>query len=110
MHEEDEMAPRLAANDIRGLGFDWPKYVLIEEYSVIEDGKVDLTRTIEGLQSSRAFYQKQLNDAFAFKMQTGANYSDFTDRFDDYARTHRDLGVAISYIDEIIEAAPGLVA
>ena len=54
MHEEDEMAPRLAANDIRGLGFDWPKYVLIEEYSVIEDGKVDLTRTIEGLQSSRA--------------------------------------------------------
>ena len=104
------MNRKLSANDIRGLGFDWPKYALIEEYCVIEDGKVDLARTIERMQSSRAYYQKQINDAFAFKIKSGADYSDFTDRFDDYARMKRDLDMAISYLEEIIKAASGLVA
>lgn len=99
------MARKLSAHDIQNLGFDWPKYALIEEYCVIEDGKVDLTRTIERMQSSRAYYKKQLDEAFAFKMQTGADYSDFTDRFNDNARMNRELGQAISYLQEIIEAA-----
>lgn len=105
MCEEDEVARKLSAHDIQNLGFDWPKYALIEEYCVIEDGKVDLTRTIERMQSSRAYYKKQLDEAFAFKMQTGADYSDFTDRFNDNARMNRELGQAISYLQEIIEAA-----
>ena len=105
MREEDKVVRKLSAHDIRNLGFDWPKHALIEEYCVLEDGKVDLTGTIERMQSSRAYYQKQLDEAFAFKMQTGADYSDFTDRFDDNARMNRELGQAISYLEEIIEAA-----
>ena len=105
MREEDKVVRKLSADDIRNLGFDWPKYALIEEYCVIEDGKVDLTRTIERMQSSRAYYKKQLDEAFAFKMQTGADYSDFTDRFDDNARMNRELGQAIPYLEKIIEAA-----
>ena len=38
-------------------------------------------------------------------MQTGADYSDFTDRFDEYARMNRELGKAISFLDEIVQAA-----
>jgi hypothetical protein len=105
MREEDEVIRKLSVDDIQNLGFDWPRYALIEEYCVIEDGKVDLTRTIERLQSSRAYYKRQLNEAFSFKMQTGADYSDFTDRFDDNARASRELDKAISYLEEIIEAA-----
>ena len=105
MREEDQVVRKLSVRDIRNLGFDWPKVALIEEYCVIEDGKVDLSRTIERMQSSRAYYKKQLDEAFAFKMQTGADYSDFTDRFDDNARLNRELGQAISYLEEIIEAA-----
>jgi hypothetical protein len=109
MHEESGMTWRLSANEIRGLGFDWPKYALIEEYCVIEEGKLDLTSTIERMQSSQTYYKGQLDEAFAFKMRHGADYSDFTDRFDDYARMHRELGAAIAYVEEIIEAAKGLV-
>lgn len=98
------MAQKLSARDIRGLGFDWPKYALIEEYCVLEDGKPDLTRTIEKMQSSRSYYRKQLNQAFNFKQQTGADYSDFTNRFDDNARMERELGQAIAYLQEIAEA------
>lgn len=101
------MAYNLSVKELRDLGFEWPKYALIEEYCIMEDGKVDLTKTIEGMKDSYAYYQKQLEDAFTFKMQSGADYSDFTDRFDDYARMHRDLGMAISYLEEISEAAPG---
>ena len=104
MREEDKVVQKLSINDIRNLGFDWPKYVLIEKYCVIEDGKVDLSRTIESMESSRAYYKKQLNEAFAFKMQTGADYSDFTDRFDDNARMDRELGQAIAYLEAIVEA------
>ncbi len=102
------MVRNLSARDIRDLGFDWPKYAMIEEYKVIEDGKVDLSRTIEKMQSSRSYYRKQLNQAFNFKQQTGADYADFTDRFDDNARMERELGQAIAYLQEIkaaIEAA-----
>ena len=99
------MIRRLSATAIRNLGFEWPKYALIEEYAVMEGGKVDLTQTVEKLDSSRAFYQGQLNAAYAFKQQHGADYSDFTDRFDDYARMRRELGAAISYLEKIIEAA-----
>jgi hypothetical protein len=92
----------LSVGDIQGLGFDWPKYALVEKYCVTQDGKVDLVETLEKLQSSRAFYRKQLNEAFKFKMQTGADYSDFTDRFDDYARMERELGEAIAYLQGIV--------
>jgi hypothetical protein len=45
-----------------------------------------------------------LNEAYAFKRNTGADYSDFTDRFDEYARMERELGRAIAYLQELVEA------
>jgi hypothetical protein len=102
---EEQVTLKLSAHDIRALGFEWPKYALIEEYCAIEDGKVNLRGTMEKLQSSRAYYQSQLDEAFAFKQQTGADYSDFTDRFDDNARMHRELGQAVAYLQEIAAAA-----
>ena len=98
------MVGKLTADAIQKLGFDWPKYALIEQYCVIQDGKVDLAKTIEGMQSSRRFYRKQLNEAFAFKMQTGADYTDFTDRHDEYARMERGLSEAIAYLEKIVAA------
>jgi hypothetical protein len=101
------MIPQLSVADIQRLGFDWPKYALVEKYCAVQEGKVDLTATIESMRSSRAYYRKQLNEAFAFKMRTGADYSDFTDRFDDYARMERELGKAIAYLERIAEAVEG---
>ena len=97
------MALRVSAERIKRLGFDWPKDPLIERHGVTEDGKVNLTKTLDALQSSRAHYRKRLNEAFNFKVQTGADYSDFTDRFDDDARAERDLAQAISYLEKIME-------
>jgi len=108
MRGEEKVVGKLSANEIRNLGFDWPKYLLVEEYCVMDGGKVDLAKTIEGLQASRAFYKRQLTEAYAFKTQHGADYSDFTDRFDEYARMDRDLGVVISYLERIIGAAEEL--
>jgi hypothetical protein len=102
------MTRKLSVQGIRNLAFDWPKYALIEEYQVLEDGEVDLSRTVAKMQSSRSYYRQQLSQAFSFKQQTGADYSDFTDRFDDYARMERELGQAIAFLQEIqtaIEAA-----
>jgi hypothetical protein len=106
-HREANMARKLSPRDIQNLGFKWPRYALIEEYCVTEEGKIDLGKTLESIESSRAFYRKQLRDAYAFKTKTGADYSDFTDRFDDYARMERELGAAISYLDQVIKAAEG---
>ena len=100
------MAQKLSADEIRALGFDWPRYSVIEQYCVAEDSEVDLSRTIERMRSSRSYYKRQLNEAFAFKQRSGADYSDFTDRFDDNARMDRELGVAISYLEEVIAATP----
>jgi hypothetical protein len=94
----------LSVSEIRKRGYAWPKYALVEQYAVLEERCVDLSVTIEKLRSSRAFYRRQLNAAYAFKRNTGADYADFTDRFDEYARMERELGQAIAYLEAIVEA------
>ena len=98
------MALKVSVEDIRKRGYKWPKDALIQEYAVIEGGQVDLSTTLENLRSSRAFYRRQLNAAYAFKRNTGADYADFTDRFDEYARMERDLCQAIAYLEQIVQA------
>jgi hypothetical protein len=95
----------MTVDEIRQLGFEWPKYPIIEEYCFAEENVVDLGGTLEKMRSSRDFYKKQINDAYRFKMQTGADYSDFTNKFDDYVRSERQLRVAIAYLEVIMEAA-----
>ena len=99
------MSPMLSVEEIQNLGFEWPKHPLIKQYLIAESGRIDLPQTIDRMRASRAFYQKQINEAYAFKRQTGADYADFTDRFDDIARMERELGSSIAYLEEIVAAA-----
>jgi hypothetical protein len=48
------MTRRLSATGIRNLGFEWPKYALIEECAVTEGGRIYLAQTVERLHSKRA--------------------------------------------------------
>jgi hypothetical protein len=104
------MTRKLSVQELKDLGFDWPKHTIIEQYCVVEDDRVDLHKTIEAMLSSRSFYAGQINQAFSFKQQTGADYSDFTDRFDEYARMKRELDSAIAYLEEIIKTTKGMGA
>ena len=36
------MVRKLSVDEIRKLGFEWPKYEIVAEYYVIEDGQIDL--------------------------------------------------------------------
>jgi len=94
----------MTSHFIRELGFDWPKYPVIEEYCVFENDEANLFKTVEKLKSSKAFYKKQINDAYKFKMQHNVDYSDFTNNFDDYIQKEHQLNQAITYIEKIIEA------
>ena len=95
------MSLLIGADEIRDLGFEWPKYLLIKERCVIEHGKMDLIRSLDEMRSGQAFYMKQLSDAFKFKTQHSADYSDFTDRFDEYAQNKERIDEAIAYLEEI---------
>ena len=95
----------LTIPEIRSLGFDWPKHPIIKQYLLMEGDRVDLPQTIERMQSSHAFYRRQINDAYAFKQQTGADYADFTDRLDDIVHMEGSLARAIDYLQQIRRAA-----
>ena len=99
------MKAPVAIDNIRSLGFEWPKYAVIEEYCVFEQSKIDLTRTLENMLSSQAYYKKQLAEAYKFKTQYSADYSDFTDRFDEYALKKQRLDQAIAYLEKVKMAA-----
>jgi hypothetical protein len=99
------MAKELTLAEIRSLRPDWPRYVLVEKYVVLEGGKVDLGSAIERMKSSRIYFKNELAEAFSFKTQHGADYSDFTDRFDDNARMVRELDLAISYLEDLVAEA-----
>ena len=94
----------MSVDDIRAPGFEWPKYALIEQFCVTDHGKIDLIQTLQKLQSSHAFYQQQISQAFVFKQQTGADYVDFTDRHDGNVRMKHRLEQAIAYLESILEA------
>jgi hypothetical protein len=96
---------KLSAAEIRDLGFEWPKYEIVETHSEWERGKVDLDRALQRMRSSRSFYRKQIADGYAFKTKANADYADFTDRFDDYVWMESMLGEAICYLESIVKAA-----
>ena len=101
------MVQELTLAEILSLRPDWPRYALVEKHAALEGGKVDLDRAIERMKSSRAYFKNELAEAFSFKTQHGADYSDFTDRFDDNARMVRELDLAIAYLEELVAEAAG---
>lgn len=100
----NNMDVTLSTDAIRTLGFEWPKTQLIQEYAIIENEAVNFDKTLDNLRKSRGFYRKQINAAYNFKQQTGADYSDFSDKFDDYVRMERLLNSAIRYLEQILAA------
>ena len=98
------MAQNVTADKFRSLGVDWPGHYAIEEKCVIEDGKVNVARTIEILEDDRDFYKIRPDQAYASKMKYGVNYADFTDRHEHDSQMFYKLGQAISYLKEVEEA------
>ena len=94
----------ISAKRIRGLGFDWPKTATVQEYTIVENGGVNIDKSLANLRKSRAFYKNQITAAYNFKTRTGADYSDFTDKFDDYVRMERLLNEDIKYLEQILAA------
>jgi chromosome segregation ATPase len=89
-------------DELRKLGIDWPMNSLIHEHAVLENGQINLQSTVDKLKSKKAYYDGQLREAFNFKMKHGADYSEFTDQYDEYARMSRQLEESISYLEEIM--------
>jgi hypothetical protein len=65
---------------------------------------VNIDKSLAHLRKSHSFYNSQITAAYNFKTRTGADYSDFTDKFDDYVRMKRLLGEAIKYLEQILAA------
>jgi hypothetical protein len=94
---------KLSLDEIRKQGHA-STYTLLENEAMLEQGKLDLTATLEKLRARRAFYRRQLNAAHTFKRATGADYADLIDRMNEYAEIERDLGRTIAYLEQIAEA------
>lgn len=97
----------LSVNDIQQLGFDWPRYEVVEKNCIIKDGMIDLAASIKRMEESRAFYQRLMDEAFAFKSKYGVDYSEFTDRHEDNTQNYNEYNQAISYLTEILQATEG---
>ena len=102
-HRPKESSNPTAA-DIRARGFEWPRFAVIEEQCTVVGGRIDLAKTLQALETSRAYYQQQINAAYRFKSQTGADYRDFTDRHDDNASALHQLELAIVHVSGILAA------
>jgi hypothetical protein len=99
------MGNKITVAAIRALGFEWPKTNIIQEYCVIENANVDIDKTLEKLRNSHTFYRNQITAAYNFKIRTGADYSDFTDKFEDYVRMEKLLLESIKHLEKILTAS-----
>ena len=98
------MKHTLSVDKICNMGFEWPKTSAIQEFCVVENGKVNLDKSLDKIRTNCAYYKNQITAAYKFKTQTGADYSDFTDKFDDYVQMERLLGEAVTYLEKIVAA------
>jgi hypothetical protein len=98
------MERKIPVSAIQNMGFKWPKTSTLQKYAVIENGEVNVDQSLNKLQQDLAYYKNQITAAFNFKQQTGADYADFTDKFDDYVRMERALTQAINDLEQIIAA------
>ncbi|GIV96877.1 MAG: hypothetical protein KatS3mg057_1534 [Herpetosiphonaceae bacterium] len=82
-------------DDLRRYGFQWPKYAIIEQRLNSAADPIHLSALKQSLYTDLIYYEQQLQEAYAFKHQIGADYSDFTDRYDEYAERYRQLQQAV---------------
>lgn len=99
------MSIKLSQAEIKALGFDWEDSATLAAYQVMAEGNIDLEQTVANMKQSRSYQQGQVNAAYRFKQQTGADYADFTDKRDDHARQLWQVRQAIQYVERIIAAA-----
>jgi hypothetical protein len=101
---------RKTATQIKQAGFEWPRYEAITANVVRSWGRIDLAQTLANLDKGRAFHQRQIDEAYAFRQMarssgaSAADYDDFTDTRDDHFTKLQEHERAIEYINEIVTA------
>ena len=88
--------------EILDAGFVWPASV--RERAVTIQGKVDLYATLARLEADRDWIERRVNDAISFKQQSGLDYEEFTDTFDDDTAKLYASRAAIAHVRDCIEA------
>jgi len=94
---------------IRAAGFAWPLEGDLGDRAVgVAGGGIDLDATQAALESARDYYQKQKDDAYAFKAQWGASdTSDFSDAHEENVHKERLLSEALVLLARIRSAIFG---
>ena len=103
------MTRKYTETEITARGFSLADFPVIALNLVKDEGMIDLVGTLGNLRSGRDYHQMQISQAHRFKTQTGADYSDFTDQFDEHVRLLGEYDQAIEYVQEIIKALSGRV-
>jgi hypothetical protein len=98
-------APVLLSPDkIRALGFEWPGHPVVERQAVMVGGDVDLTATLDRLQSDLDYCERQSGAAGDFGDTWGAPMDDVTDRLDEYAEGAARNRAGVLHIRSVLEA------
>ncbi len=101
--------PTLSEEQIRALGFEWPRLAILREEAVVtEGGRVDLSSTLTQLQAGIESLRPKVRAAQRFKDDTSADYSEFSDDYDALASRLFDLERGARHVRHILEAlGPG---
>jgi hypothetical protein len=51
------MSNLLSADEITALGFEWPKNSTIKTYAAVENGKVNVDKSLYNMRIDRAYYK-----------------------------------------------------
>ena len=97
----------VTAAELRAAGLAWPQEGALAERAVRVDDAIDLDATAAALESARAFYRQQLDEARAFKSQWGArDYADFTDAHENNVHHERLFSEPLELLARIRAALP----
>jgi hypothetical protein len=94
----------ISPDRIRALGFEWPGLPVLEKQAVMVGGDVDLTATLERVESDLDYWERQSGAASDFGDTWGAPVEDVSDRLDEYADGAARNLEGVLHIRAILEA------
>lgn len=98
------MTATATIEEIRAQGFTWPRYPEIEQNAVVDGGRVDLDATLAKLESSLAFYDREIRSMHDFARKFGARVEDITDNREAHGERRVAFLTAVQHLKAVREA------
>ena len=87
--------------EIKNLGIKIPENRIIQDLLSTKETQLYLDEVLINIERSRNFHKEQIEQALQFKQNSGMNFSDFTDQFEEHVSNFNECEDALKFFNHL---------